>query len=572
MTSAFIYIVSCSFRNRVKRQLKRLRQPRYLLGLVVGVLYLYMIFLRPSSRTPRPDMGPGFMPFPAETMQAAMSVVLFIIVALAWLVPGKRRTVEFTRSEVQFLFTAPVTRRQLIHYKLLRGQMAALFSSLVFTLLMRPGVGLTAVRVMLGIWLTLGLVNLHLTGVALSRASLLQHGASGRRRFGLPALIVAGAAAALLWVVASNWATLSAFESGREVFGELVRLATTGVAGVILWPFRSAVALTLASSPGEFGWAVGIVAALFVLNYLWVVRSDTAFEEASAESAEKRVRDPMAPRPKVAKRLKTPFRLAPRGRVETAILWKNLILVSRYVSIATIFRLLPLVVIFGVAFSQGSRTGVAEMMGFFSVTLIVMLVLMGPMLARNDLRQDLSNLALLKAWPVSGRTMIRGQVLAPTVLLSVAALILLVGAASLLTPTLMRAGVSWSDQLAYVVSAIIVAPALILGQVVLQNAIAVLLPAWAGLGASRARGIDAMGQRILLTFGTLVGLLIGLIPAALIAGGVGVSLYAMTDRVMIVIPAIVSAAVVLAECWVATELLGLVLDRTDVSAIEAEER
>ena len=106
----------------------------------------------------------------------------------------------------------------------------------------------------------------------------------------------------------------------------------------------------------------------------------------------------------------------------------------------------------------------------------------------------------------------------------------------------------------------------------LQNAIAVLLPAWAGIGASRARGIDAMGQRILLTFGTLIGLAVGLIPAALIAGGVGVTLYAMTERVMILIPALTATGVILAECWVATELLGLAIDRMDVSAIEAEER
>ena len=122
MTPAFVYLVACSFRNRVKSRLKRLRQPRYLAGLVVGVLYLYLIFLRPGSRAGRPDMGAGFTQFPAEAMQAAMSVVLFLVVALAWLVPGKRGAIEFTRSEVQFLFTAPVTRRQLIHYKLLRGQ------------------------------------------------------------------------------------------------------------------------------------------------------------------------------------------------------------------------------------------------------------------------------------------------------------------------------------------------------------------------------------------------------------------------------------------------------------------
>jgi hypothetical protein len=270
--------------------------------------------------------------------------------------------------------------------------------------------------------------------------------------------------------------------------------------------------------------------------------------------------------------MSTPFRLAAHGRIETAILWKNLILVSRYVSVGTFFRLLPLVVIFGFAFSQASRAGLAEMAGFLCVTFIFMLVLMGPMIARNDLRQDLTNLALLKTWPVSGPRLLRGEVLAPAALLSIVAILLIGAAGSLLTPTLQRAGVPVIDHLAYIVTAIILAPALILGQVVLQNAIAVLLPAWAGLGSSRARGIDAMGQRILLTFGTLMGLAVGLIPAGLIAGGIGVTLYALTERVMIVLPAIAGAGVILAECWVATELLGLALDRMDVSALEAEER
>jgi hypothetical protein len=571
MTGAFVYLIVCSFRNRVRSRLKRLRQPRYLAGLVVGLLYLYIVFLRPAGR-PRPDGAPAMVPFAGEPMQAGLSVLLFIVVAAAWLVPTKREAVQFTRSEVQFLFTAPVTRHQLIHYKLVRGQVGALLSSVIFALLMRPGDWLTGLRVTLGLWLTFGLLNLHLTGVALSRASLVEHGASGLRRFALPAVIVIGAALTLIGVVVANWETLAALERSRDVFRELVRLATTGVAGIILWPFRSAAALAMATTAETFLSALGVVTALFVLNYVWVVRSDTAFEEASAESAEKRVRDPMAARPKVPKRMSTPFRLAAHGRIETAILWKNLILVSRYVSVGTFFRLLPLVVIFGFAFSQASRAGLAEMAGFLCVTFIFMLVLMGPMIARNDLRQDLTNLALLKTWPVSGPRLLRGEVLAPAALLSIVAILLIGAAGSLLTPTLQRAGVPVIDHLAYIVTAIILAPALILGQVVLQNAIAVLLPAWAGLGSSRARGIDAMGQRILLTFGTLMGLAVGLIPAGLIAGGIGVTLYALTERVMIVLPAIAGAGVILAECWVATELLGLALDRMDVSALEAEER
>ena len=572
MTGAFVYLVVTSIRNRIRSRLKRLRQPRYLVGLIVGVLYLYMVFIRPGSRPPSTDGARGMLPFAGDGLQAGMSVLLFLVVALAWLVPSKRGAIDFTRSEVQFLFTAPVTRRQLIHYKLVRGQLGGFVSSVIFALIMRPGDWVNGLRIMLGLWLTFGLLNLHLTGVGLSRAGLVEHGASGRRRFGLPLLIVIAAVVTLLGVVASNWGTLSSFENGGDVFRELVRLATTGVAGIILWPFRAAVALSMATSADTFFRAFAIVAVLFVLNYLWVVRSDTAFEEAAAESAEKRVQNPMAPQPKVPKRLSTPFRLAARGRVETAILWKNLILVSRYVSLTMLFRLLPLIVIFGVAFSQSSRAGLAEMAGFMTGMLVTMVVIVGPMMARNDLRQDLSNLAYLKTWPVSGSTLLRGEVLAPAAMLSAIALLLAVTAATLLSPTLTKNGVPLTDQLAFTASAVFLAPALILGQVVLQNAIAVLLPAWAGLGASRARGIDAMGQRILLTFGTMIGLLVGLIPAALIAVGVGLGLYAMTSRVMVMLPALVGAIVIVAECWVATELLGLVLDRTDVSAIEAEER
>lgn len=573
MTSAFVYLIVCSFRNRVRTRLKRLRQPRYLAGLVVGVLYLYMVFLRPGARGPGGGGPPDqFLQMALGPLEAGLSVLLFVVVALAWLVPTKRGAIDFTRSEVQFLFPAPVTRRQLIHYKLVRGQVGTLVSSIIFAVILRPGNLLTGLTVMVGLWLTFGLLSLHLTGVSLSRASLVEHGSSGRRRFGLPALIVGGAVVTLLGVVASEWGTLASLASGRELLRELVRLTTTGVAGIVLWPFRAVAGLATASSVDAFLRAIGPAAGLFVVNYLWVVRSDTAFEEASAESAEKRAHDPLRLQPTVKKRLATPFRLAAEGRVETAILWKNLILVGRYVSVKTFVRLLPIVAIFAVVASQNSRTAFTEMAGILLIMLVSMTVLFGPMMARNDLRQDLTNLALIKTWPVPGSALLRGEVLAPAVLLSSLVVVLIGGGALLLAPRMAQSGVSGFDLAAYVATALVLAPMLILGQVVLQNAITVLLPAWAGIGASRARGIDAMGQRILLTFGTLLGLIVGLIPAAIVGGGAGLVFYVISGRVLILIPAVVAAGVILLECWVATELLGAVLDRTDVSAIDAEER
>jgi hypothetical protein len=573
VTGAFVYLVLCSARNRFRTRLKRLRQPRYLVGFIVGGLYLYFIFIGPVGRSPGRGGPPGWsVESMAGMMTVGLSVLLFVGVALAWLLPGRRRAIEFTRPEVQFLFTAPVSRRELIHYKLVRGQFGAFVSSVIFALLFRPGSLGRGLMVAAGLWLAFGLINLHLTGVALSRASLVEHGASGRRRFGLPALVVLGAVLTVGGTVAAAWPALAALTSGRAVLDEVVRLLTTGVAGAVLWPFRMLATLPFASSSDATLRALGPVAGLYVLNYLWVVRSETAFEEASAESAEKRARHPLAEKPKVRKSIATPFRLAARGRVETAILWKNLILVSRYVSLRLLFRMLPLVIVFGVMFSEAGERGLAQAAGAIAAGLLVMTVMIGPMMARNDLRQDLANLAVLKTWPVTGATLLRGQVLAPVMLLSGLAVLLIVAAGSLLSGVIAKAGVTTWALLGYVAAAVILAPALILGQVVLQNAIAVFFPAWVSTSGTRARGIDVMGQRILLTFGTFLGLLVGLIPAGLAAGVTGAALYAISGRVIAVIPALAGAAVILVECWVATQLLGAVLDRTDISAVEAEER
>ena len=99
----------------------------------------------------------------------------------------------------------------------------------------------------------------------------------------------------------------------------------------------------------------------------------------------------------------TPFTLAPDGPPETAILWKNLILVGRYVSLRTLLRLLPLVVVLGVVARANAGGGVAAFAGAMALPLAAMAVLLGPQMMRNDLRQDLARLPLLKTWPVRGR-------------------------------------------------------------------------------------------------------------------------------------------------------------------------
>src|SRR4029077_6980892 len=224
-----------------------------------------------------------------------------------------------------------------------------------------------------------------------------------------------------------------------------------------------------------------------------------------------------------------PFPLALQGRPETAILWKNLILLGRYASLSMLLRIVPFLIV--VALMLGTRPGKGALLFMtLSMTMAAMLLLIGPGTMRNDLRQDLGRLAVLKGWPVSGAAIVRGELLAPTFVLSVGIwlLILLVALAVGNTPARghLRA-VLMSHRASYAAVAMLVAPAFILAQLVVQNGIAVLFPAWMTTGRGRARGIEATGQQMLVVWGGFLAAIVLLVPPALGAGVVALGLAAL---------------------------------------------
>jgi hypothetical protein len=162
-------------------------------------------------------------------------------------------------------------------------------------------------------------------------------------------------------------------------------------------------------------------------------------------------------------------------------------------------------------------------------------------------------------------------VLAPAAVLTAIAWLLLAVGVFLSGPTPFDSPMALVDRLAYAASAMLLAPGLILSQVIVQNSIAVAFPSWVQIGASRSRGLDVTGQRLLLLAGMLVALVVALLPAAIAGAIVGVGIYATTYRIPVLIPAAVAAGVLLIEAWIGTELLGRLLDRTDVGAIDASE-
>src|SRR5208283_2540525 len=131
MFSALLYLQYHTFRNRLVSRFKRLKQPKYLVGAIVGGLYFYFYFFRYLFRGfgGRPGMNLAVSPEHLRLFELFGALALFVIVLLAWIIPRERAALTFTEAEVAFLFPAPVTRRNLIHYKLIRSQMRIFFSA-----------------------------------------------------------------------------------------------------------------------------------------------------------------------------------------------------------------------------------------------------------------------------------------------------------------------------------------------------------------------------------------------------------------------------------------------------------
>ena len=560
--SPLIYLTLRSMRNRIGVRLRRVRQPRYLIASLLGSAYFLFIIAGQFN----PD-APGMLRAISRARDSAAvgaAIFLFGAAAIAWIWPTSgRAAMSFTRAEVQHLFTAPVPRRQLLRYRLVRSQIGVLVGSAIVTLLLRPRGFAEAAMVYLGITLLTATLGVYLAGVSLSRAS------HGPRRW-VPQSIAAAAVLAVGATLAMNWTELTALAaSGGGAAAEIDRLTRSGIAGIILWPFRTITSLPLSASPGAFlgalPWAFLLLGAL----YIWVIRTDVPFEEASAELSEKvaelRRRGPDAMlRPRTA--VRTPFRLATHGRPETAILWKNLISMGRVLSWTTLVRVAPLLILLSLALSRG-RADSGTVLSFACLFIAGYTLVLGPHVTRSDLRQDLAHIGLLKTWPIRGAALLRGEMMAPAMVLIVLASLALV-AAAVISPE-GSFGEEITSRWNWLLTALLVAPGVVLSQLLAVNGLAVTFPSWIAIGPRQ--GTDVFGQRLLVMLTVTLGLVVALLPAAII-GGIGAGIvYGVTGAVWPVVFGVLAGTTLLVEVWAGTEVIGAILDRTDLAAVDAQE-
>ena len=162
MIRIFGYLAWRSLYNRAAGQLRQLRSPRYLVALVLGLGYLWLVAVEH-----RPQHAPsGVSGTRWLELLAALGVVGAVL--WGWVFAVERRVLSFTPAEVTFLFAGPVTRRGLVQYKLLRNQLLILFNSLIWTLILaRERFGASPWLRALSIWVLLTTVSFHRLGASL---------------------------------------------------------------------------------------------------------------------------------------------------------------------------------------------------------------------------------------------------------------------------------------------------------------------------------------------------------------------------------------------------------------------
>jgi hypothetical protein len=347
-----------------------------------------------------------------------------------------------------------------------------------------------------------------------------------------------------------------------------------------LWPGRMLVALPLAQDGWAFLKALPLGLGLLAVHYAWVMKAAVPFEEAAVLRAEERARLreqflQQGGRPGRLRASAVLFRLAPMGRPEVALVWKNLIAGQR---LGGAGRLLVAGLLGGlvaaVASGQGSPdplTSVRTLMAPLCAGLAGLLCFFGPSALRVDLRMDLRRLELLRAMPLTGRQVVAAELAAPALLLG-AAQVGLVGVAMVLAAW--QGGPRAPLWVAGGLGALCVLPAVSLCGLFVQNAAVVLFPAWLPPEGERVRGIEALGQRLLTLAGTLVVLLLGLLPAALLAAlvGFGLDRFLGLDVWALPFAGLVTAAVLGAEVALGVVGLGRAFDRLDVSSEGPETR
>ena len=571
MVAASIYITVCSAKNRILGRLRRLREPRYLVGFMAGLAYIWYVGLRRvfmANQFRHISLGVGI---PASAfMTDCIALIALFPILLAWALPDQAGGLVFSEAEIQFLFPAPLTRKQLLIYKVLRQQPQILISAAMMSLF-----GFGASR-FIGLWLAFVTLSIYFTAVGLGRARLKLAGIG----FLIRLVVVLAALAGLVFLVIHAYTPLSGGWRPRN-YAEAVGTGPMAEKMSRLdAPLRAPLFQVLLFVPRFLAGAMlptsamtlviscaGLVVIAFLLLQI-AGQLNVSFEEAAIRAAQKkqnyveRVRSFRSGQRVMFSRMPAPFRLPARPTPELAILWKNLIAALR-ISFAWIAIVVGIFLVLSgeTLFVPAIRSSTMPM----ALCICAFFPLWASAFLRQDMRLDLQRIEILKSYPISGERLIAAEIAAPLTIMSIVELILLGGSMLLLQMPHLSVMLQKIARPEYAVIVFLFAIPICAMQLLIRNAAAVLFPGWSMRSQDDPKGFVIMGQRLILLASNLFILSLALIPSAIIVllGWLISSHFSSTAALpLATVPA---AALLFGEVWLGIKLLGAQFEKIDVT-------
>jgi hypothetical protein len=298
---------------------------------------------------------------------------------------------------------------------------------------------------------------------------------------------------------------------------------------------------------------------MLLVQLVWVVQSDVAFEEAAIQASAERARRLDAwrrrsarPKAGAAGKVKRTHPLGPSGAPAAAIVWKNTLLLLRTGRVGSIVGLAVMAVILSLPTIE-SRGLDSRFVAIASLMMVLLLIILGSRVLQNDFRQDADHLATLKTLPLPPSRLVGAEVVSSAlpisllqILLVVIAYVVTLGDTDLPVPIAIRSAV------------LVLSPVVLLSvnatTVTIQNAAALLFPGWVRATPIVGGGVEVMGQGILATAMLLITFIVALLPAAAAFSATWWLLARLPNRWIMAV--LVAALVLLVETWWAIRGLG----------------
>lgn len=338
----------------------------------------------------------------------AAPFVILLMLVLSMTTAAGERAIYFSPSEIDFLFAAPISRRQLLTYKLVGTVSSTTFSALIFSLIATryvPAWGSAYV----GLWLALAFVQLSTMAILLAGQSLAEGAVTRIRKL----ILVSAAVVATLgvWSVADDIGVSSAGDivtALREhLLLRIVVLPIEPFTNVMFAdPFWPNGILWVAVGLGINGLLCGFIFWLdaeyresaIAVSQRWFARIQSAKRTGVAPSSSSTAwgRAPQLPYWGGA---------GPIARRQLTTAMRN----SR--SLLTVTAIMAV----GLAISLVNKERTEDQTWILLYGITAWLTILLTMMIRFDFRSDLDQMEGLKALPMPGYRIVIGQLMVPVV-------------------------------------------------------------------------------------------------------------------------------------------------------------